>query len=133
MWAEGKIPPGTSFSEAFNFGHPWGPFWHTIRERGMYIKHLKRWHQSFSDDQIRIFWYDDLVKEPLRIIKELYSWIGVDESFVPLNYNKKYNENHSGYNPVMKLEDRNMALEYYLPSIEKLEQFTGRNLSSWKY
>jgi hypothetical protein len=133
VWAEHKIPPGTSFSDAFNFGHPWpGPFWNSLQEKGNYLKYLKRWYSFFPEKQIKLFWYDDLVSDPLNVLRELYEWVEVDASFVPEKYDKKYNENHSGYNPVMKEVDRKMALEFYLPMIERLENFTGRDLTSWK-
>ena len=134
VWAEHKIPPGTSFSEAFNHGHPWpGPFWNSLKEKGNYIRYLKRWYEYFPKEQIKIFWYDDLIKDSLKTIRELYGWVGVDPSFTPPKYNKKYNENNSGYNPIMKTEDREMALDFYLPTIEKLEKFTGRDLTAWKH
>ena len=131
-WAEGKIPLETSFVEAFNMGHPWGPQWNTIKERGCYLKYLKNWYKEFPKEQIKIMWHDDVEKNPVGLLKDLYAWLGVEDSFVPKEYNKKINENWSGRKPILKPEDREKIVRYYLPAIERLEKFTGRNLAAWK-
>lgn len=130
VWTEKKIPEGTSFIDAFELDHPVGLRWHTIKERGLYIKYIKRWHKEFP--HLKIMWHDDIENHPLEFLKELYGWLGVDANFIPKKYNKKINKNWSGKNPVFSPEDRNKVLEYYLPSIERLERFTGRDLSRWK-
>ena len=132
LWSEGKIPHGTSFITAFEEGHPWGPWWHSIKERGLYINYLQRWYNEFPEKQIKILWYEDIKTQPEAFIKELYEWLGVNGSFLPKNYKKKYNENWSKKNPEFKEEDRKKVLDYYLPSIEKLEKFTGKDLTNWK-
>ncbi len=133
LWTENKIPPGTSVLEAFNFGHPWpGPFWHSLKEKGNYVRYLKRWYTWFKEDQLKVFWHDDVANNPEQLVKDLYEWVGVDPHFNPPNLKKKYNENWSGRDPVFNPEDRQKILDYYLPSIEKLEEFTGRDLSAWK-
>jgi len=132
MWTEGKIPLGTSFMESFDCGHPWGNYWHSIKERGLYLKYLKRWYAAFPRNQIKVMWHDDILKDAAAFLKDLYRWLSIDDSFVPKNYNKKFNENWSGRNPTFKPEDRQKVLSFYLPSIERLEKFTGKDLSEWK-
>lgn len=132
VWAEAKIPLGTTFREAFDFGHPHGLHWHSLKEKGMYFKYLQRWYSAFPKEQIKIFWYDDLLESPKKFIKELYDWIGVDNTFLHPNYMMKKNENWSRRTPVLKPEDREYMCSVYLPSIERLEKLTGRDLSSWK-
>lgn len=130
LWTEKKIPEGTSFIDSFNLDHPVGLRWHTIKERGLYIKYIKRWHREFP--HLKIMWHEDIENNPLKFLEELYGWLGVDAKFVPKKYKKKINKNWSRQNPIFSPEDRNKVLEYYLPSIERLEKFTGRDLSEWK-
>ncbi len=132
MWSEGKIPIGTSFLEAFHQGHPWGLNWYTIKERGLYLKYLKRWYAEFPEDQIKVMWHDDVEEQPKELLKDLYSWLGIDSDFISKKYNQKFNENWSGHDPIFTSKEREKVLDFYLPSIERLEKFTGKNLSRWK-
>lgn len=132
LWVEGKIPWGTSFLKAFKYGYPWGAYWHTISERGLYYKYLKRWYKSFPEKQIKVLWYDDLESDPLAFLRNLYGWLGLNKDFIPKNYKNKLNENWSKVKTKIKEVDRQHVLDHYLPSIEKLERFTGRDLRTWK-
>lgn len=131
LWTENKIPFGTSFRDSFDHGHPHqGAAWHSIREKGLYVKYLKRWYDSFPE--MKVFWYDDVQADPFKIVKQIYELVGVDSDFVPNTVNEKCNENWSGRNPEFYPQDRQHVLNFYMPSIERLEKFTGRDLSSWK-
>lgn len=133
MWSENKIPLGTTFRQAFDHGHPHqGADWHSIREKGRYVKYLKRWYNAFPEGAVGVFWYDDLLEDPIKFARSLYRFLGVDDEFVPPNWDKKYNSNWSGRKVVLKDEDRKHILNFYMPSIERLESFTGRDLSKWK-
>lgn len=59
-------------------------------ENGMYGKYLAKYFELFPRDQILILFYDDLNKEPLNFVKKIYSFLEVDESFVPSGINSKY-------------------------------------------
>jgi len=54
-----------------------------IWSRGLYARHLKRWLQWFSREQILIQIYDDLIEDDARIVRELYQHIGVDPQYRP--------------------------------------------------
>jgi len=56
-----------------------------------YKKNLERYFQYFSQEQILILLFDDLVRDALRMIRSIYSFIGVRADFVPSNINRKYN------------------------------------------
>ncbi len=59
-------------------------------QEGFYYKHLSRYFETFPKEQIKVFLYEDLQKEPGRIMKELFQYIGVDDTFVP-NMEVTYN------------------------------------------
>lgn len=50
---------------------------------GRYHEQLVRYYNVFSRDQIRVFLFDDLKRSPLRVVQELYRFVGVDQDFVP--------------------------------------------------
>ena len=61
-----------------------------IIEYSMYGKCLERYLNIFSAEQILIVWYDDIQKDPISFIKQVYKFLEVDENFVPKIINQKY-------------------------------------------
>lgn len=51
-------------------------------DRGRYQRNLYHFHKFFGDN-LKVFFYDDLEKNPAEFICQFYSWLGVDEKFVP--------------------------------------------------
>ena len=60
----------------------WSWFWH-YKNKGFYYKQLKRYYEIFNESQIKIILYKDFKDEPLKIVKEIFSFLYVDESFIP--------------------------------------------------
>lgn len=54
-----------------------------IVEFGLYSKHLKNYLKYFNQDQVLILLYDELKKNKKEVIKKLYRFVGVDESYNP--------------------------------------------------
>lgn len=59
-------------------------------QEGFYHKHLSRYYDLFPKEQIKVFLYEDLSKQPEKVMKELFQFIGVDNAFVP-NMEVTYN------------------------------------------
>ena len=62
------------------------------RERGFYYKHLKHYFDIFPKENIKILLFDDFKKNNEQVVKELYTFLGVDSSFKPLILGEKINE-----------------------------------------
>jgi hypothetical protein len=60
-------------------------------EKGLYFKHLNRYFQYFDKTRIHIIWFDDIKSHPTRVLKDLFVFLGVNETFNPLNTGKKIN------------------------------------------
>lgn len=58
---------------------------------GFYYAQLKRFFDVFDRRQIKIFLFDDFKQNPHQTIKEMFNFIGVDDSFVP-NLETKFNQ-----------------------------------------
>ncbi|MEC4983987.1 MAG: sulfotransferase [Oscillatoria sp. PMC 1068.18] len=54
----------------------------TIR-KGFYSEQLKYFFAKFKREQIQVYLYDELVKNPVAMMQNMYSFIGVDNNFVP--------------------------------------------------
>lgn len=52
-------------------------------EIGKYHAPLSRYYELFPREQIRIFLFDDLKRNPLGVVQEVYRFIGVDPTFQP--------------------------------------------------
>ncbi len=60
----------------------WAPLYH-YQNMGFYARQLQRFYAQFPAEQFKIFLYEDLEREPERVIREIYGFIGVDPSFRP--------------------------------------------------
>ncbi|MDJ1181313.1 sulfotransferase [Roseofilum sp. BLCC_M91] len=67
----------------------WSFQWHHKR-RGFYYVQLKRYFDLFDANQIRVYLYEDLIKDTTGLMKDIFQFLEVDDSFVP-NVSKKHN------------------------------------------
>lgn len=58
---------------------------------GIYTNHVKNILHHFPESAFKIFVYEDFVKEPDKVTKEVFDFLGVDSEFVP-NIAKRHNE-----------------------------------------
>ncbi len=59
-------------------------------------EHLNRYLKYFGKNQLKVFFYDDLLQNPEKFLKELYNFIGVDYQFLP-------NDVHDTINPAQNI------------------------------
>ena len=50
---------------------------------GFYYVQLKRYYDRFDANQIKVVLYEDLIQNSLDTLRDILSFLGVDESFVP--------------------------------------------------
>ncbi|MEC4894473.1 MAG: sulfotransferase [Oscillatoria sp. PMC 1051.18] len=60
-------------------------------KRGFYYSELLPFFETFDRKQIKILLFDDLCKDAASFLQDLFSFVGVDDSFVP-NMSKKGRE-----------------------------------------
>jgi len=60
-------------------------------DRAKYYCQLRRYFDNFDKDNIHIIIYDDIKHKPEEVIKNLYSFLGVDANFIPESLCKKVN------------------------------------------
>ena len=63
---------------------------HLYIELGMYYEQVKRYMAEFPPEQVRIFIYDEFKADPQKILKEIFEFLGVDNTFQP-DLNRRYN------------------------------------------
>lgn len=60
-------------------------------KEGFYYKNLSRFYEIFSEDQIKVFLFEDLSNNIQDVLTNIFSFLGID-SDVSLNVDLKYNE-----------------------------------------
>jgi hypothetical protein len=60
----------------------WRANWH-YKARGFYYTQLRRYFELFEKEQIRVYLYQDLSADPLGLLRDLFTFLGIDEGFVP--------------------------------------------------
>lgn len=129
-----KIPPGVSFKDAFDWNYPQNEQrYSTIKERGMYANQLKNWYAHFDPKRIKTMWYDDMIEDPIKFIKELYEWVELDSSFIPKRYKERVVKSYNIAFGDMKMskEDKEYVGSFYIDQIKYLGELTKRDLSAW--
>lgn len=67
----------------------WSPIWH-YRQMGFYHDQISRYQEAFGQEQLRVYLYEDLEKNPEGVLRDIHEFIGVDPSFVP-DVSSRYN------------------------------------------
>lgn len=60
----------------------WRPMWH-YKARGFYFAQLERYLAHFARGRLGIYLYDDLQRDPRRLLREIFDFLEVDPSFTP--------------------------------------------------
>lgn len=58
---------------------------------GLYYEQIKRIHQYFPREQVKIYLYDDYKADKRELMRDMYSFLGVDSTFFPTS-DKRVNE-----------------------------------------
>lgn len=67
------------------WGHPW-----YYKDKGRYYKHLRRFYALFDADQIRVYLLEDLKRNPVELLHDLYRFLELDDTFTP-DFSQRYN------------------------------------------
>ena len=86
--------PITNFEDAFNseeerINKNWSPLYH-YKAKGLYYNQLKRYYDLFPQKQIKVILFKDIIANPERVTKEVFGFLGVDNTFIP-DVSKKAN------------------------------------------
>ncbi len=60
-------------------------------ENGLYGEGLKRYLAFFPLSRIHLIWFEDIKKDPEKVVRELYAYLGVTEDFIPADLRRKHN------------------------------------------
>jgi len=64
----------------------------TYIEYGLYFKALTPWLEYFSNDNIFIIIFDEIISNPKNLLSRLYKFLNIDNNFIPSCIDQKINE-----------------------------------------
>lgn len=67
--------------------------------RGQYYNQVKRYVDTFGFEQVKIIFFDQLSRNPIGVARDLYRFLGVDDSFLPQI------ENHNPAGSILKIPE----------------------------
>lgn len=88
-------PYGNDFKRAIRdeerrFNEKWGVnFYYT--KLSLYYNQLERYYDIFDTSQIRVYIYEEFLKNPLHILKDIFNFLDVDEDIVPGSLDSRFN------------------------------------------
>lgn len=95
----------------------WDFMWY-YTDVGFYAKQVKAYKENFSN--VKVFLTDDLASQPQQVMKELFQFIGVDDSFVA-DTSFRYNASNTHYSSWFNFFYGNSLLNKFLkPVIKKI-------------
>ncbi len=59
--------------------------------QGLYAQHLARFLALFPRERLRVWLYDDVLKQPANVLRELFEYLGVQPTFLPPSVMVRYN------------------------------------------
>lgn len=91
--------PSEQFEEALDRSSIW---WrrNDLVQEGFYYTHLKRYVDLFPPEQLNVYLYEDLKQDPHALMRDLFTFIGVDPGFQP-ELNVEYNVSGRPKNPLV--------------------------------
>ncbi len=67
----------------------WSPSYH-YKTRGFYYAQLKPYFENFRQEQFKIYLYDELRDNPVKLVQDILKFLNVDETFMP-DFSEQYN------------------------------------------
>ena len=98
---------------------------------GFYGGSITRYLEYFSQDQLKIYLYEDLETKPMDLMADLYQHVGVDPTFV-CDTSTRFNAAPVGTVPEWDADLLGRYLELLEPDLQLVEQLIDRDLASWR-
>lgn len=102
-------------------------------EQGLYAKHYSRWCDYFTDDQILVVFFEDIVKDRHQVAKRIYRYLEIDDTHRSSAIDNRSNPGH--VNRFSGLEKFRNNLHHGAKSIglDSLWNLAGKSGLKWLY
>lgn len=101
---------------------------------GLYYWPLKKYLQAFGEKQVLILLFDNLKNNPTAFMKEIFTFLGVDDDFIPstkvkLNTSEDWLKDRE--KEKMTPEALSMCQSFFAEDLEKLKELVSLDDVSW--
>ncbi len=119
----GNIPGDVSFIEAFraNLRH--------MADQGDYAARIAEFAAFYPPDRMLVTFHDDLEADPAGFLSELLAWLEVDVIYDESKLDERVAASREP--SLVPDEHRDEVDAYFAPTVRRLEDLTGRDLSHW--
>ena len=73
-----------------------GPFAEDYLVKSRYYEHIEYIYRHFDREHVHVVLFDDIVREPENVTRDLYRFVGVDDGFRPIALSKAVNRTRTG-------------------------------------
>lgn len=98
------------------------PAYTNIIDRGFYADRLAHWFDIFPAKQIYIQFFDEVQQHPKKAIADIYKFLEIDETFIPINVSAKPKKN-TGFSPLILLQRKFSQSKIIGKIVDKSNQF----------
>jgi hypothetical protein len=122
---EGQTVEGATEEQLYEgFGHP------EVRAETDYLRILEKWQRFYPSDQIFVGFIEDINFHPVRLLRHIYKFLGVDPSFAQKALKRKVNARSPGEMPAWAAG--HLARRYH-EDLSLLSERFGGYASFWLY
>src|ERR1700722_14804099 len=93
-----------------------GLFYQQYIGLGLYYEQVKRYFDNFGRGRVKVFLYEDIVSDIDKVVKEIYNFLGVDDSYIAAT-DKKHNVFLAPKNPFI---EKLYTLKFVRSAIKKI-------------
>jgi hypothetical protein len=109
----------------------WEHIWH-YATMGLYAAQVARYTALFPPEQLRVYVYDDLLRQPLPTLQDMFRFLEVDPTFVP-DLTVRHNPSDEGVPlPPLLPAVRQQLRTRFADDLADLEHVLGRDLAAWR-
>jgi hypothetical protein len=98
-------------------------------KRSEYWRFIPLFKNTFGQENIKILIFEEMLKEALSNLKSVYSFLGVENNFVPKGTNQRINSNENA--TIVNPEILSYLNNHFLSTISETEEYLKRPINSW--
>ena len=101
---QGWIPPDVSFHDLIRENVDVKDYsGDAVIERGLYLKHLRRFREHFDQSQMQVLLSKELKNDTDRVLRSVFSFTGVGEAFFPDDTENKNSTRYMAHGRIYRL------------------------------
>ena len=103
----------------------------SVSKHADYVRNLQVWERFYSPAQIFVGFYEQLVRDPRALLREIYQFLGVDSSDRFIQETVHVKRNARQYPPIPDHVARTLAQRFYERIAQSHERFANSHTAGW--